>query len=134
MLTYGDGVADIYINDLLSFHKQNKGTITMTSVQPEGRFGSLSIAPNHKVTHFQEKPKGDGAWINGGFFVCEPRVFDYLNENENSFEREPLENLAKDGELYAYKHHGFWKPMDTKRDKIQLESLIEKGVAPWIKW
>jgi glucose-1-phosphate cytidylyltransferase len=134
MLTYGDGVCDININELVSFHKAHKGTITMTSVQPEGRFGALLIDGNNKVESFKEKPKGDGAWINGGFFVCEPEVIDYINNDTTIFEREPLENLAKDGKLFTFKHTGFWKPMDTLRDKTQLEDLIEKGQAPWIKW
>ncbi|MGE0088168.1 MAG: glucose-1-phosphate cytidylyltransferase [Bacteroidales bacterium] len=134
MLTYGDGVADVDINDLVKFHKHHGKGITMTSVQPEGRFGSLNIAPDEKVTSFQEKPKGDGSWINGGFFVCEPKVFDYIEGDKSIFERSPLENLAKDGELYTYKHNGFWKPMDTLRDKTQLEEMIEQNNAPWIKW
>lgn len=135
MLTYGDGVGDIDINDLLLTHQNNGKAITMTSVQPEGRFGSLVIDNDNKVSAFLEKPKGDGAWINAGFFVCQPEVFDSIpNGNEIIFEREPLESLAKAGELYTYKHHGFWKPMDTQRDKFQLEDLIEKGKAPWIKW
>ncbi len=135
MLTYGDGVADIDINELLTFHKKHGKAITMTSVQPEGRFGALRIAENARVESFQEKPKGDGSWINGGFFVCEPKVFDYItNGDPTIFERTPLENLARDGELYAYKHRGFWKPMDTLRDKFQLEQLIEEGTAPWVKW
>jgi glucose-1-phosphate cytidylyltransferase len=134
MLTYGDGVADVEIDKLVEFHKKHGKAITMTSVQPEGRFGSLNIAPTEKVLNFQEKPKGDGAWINGGFFVCEPKIFDYLIDDSTIFERNPLEEMAKDGELYAYKHNGFWKPMDTLRDKKQLEELVEKGIAPWIKW
>ncbi len=118
MLTYGDGVADIDILKLLTFHKSHKKSITMTSVQPEGRFGALNIdADNLQVIEFREKPKGDGAWINGGFFVCEPHVLDYIEGDDTIFEKEPLENLAEDGELYTYKHQGFWKPMDTLRDK-----------------
>lgn len=134
MLTYGDGVADVDINALVDFHTRHGKAITMTSVQPEGRFGALNIEQNEQVANFQEKPKGDGSWINGGFFVCEPKVFDYIVGDKTIFERDPLENLAKDGELYAYKHYGFWKPMDTQRDKFQLEELIEQGKAPWIKW
>nr|WP_319569942.1 glucose-1-phosphate cytidylyltransferase [uncultured Draconibacterium sp.] len=135
MLTYGDGVANIDINELLTFHENHGKAITMTSVQPEGRFGALDISKGNKVDTFQEKPKGDGAWINGGFFVCEPKVFDYITEGDPTiFERGPLENLAKDGELFTFKHNGFWKPMDTLRDKSQLENLIEKGSAPWIRW
>ncbi|MGC9332287.1 MAG: glucose-1-phosphate cytidylyltransferase [Bacteroidales bacterium] len=135
MLTYGDGVGDVDLTALLQFHYQHGKAITMTSVQPEGRFGALDISESNQVNQFQEKPRGDGSWINGGFFVCEPKVFDYITEGDQSiFERKPLESLAKDGELYTYKHTGFWKPMDTLRDKIQLEELIEKKTAPWIKW
>jgi glucose-1-phosphate cytidylyltransferase len=135
MLTYGDGVSDIDISELLAFHRSHKKSITMTSVQPEGRFGALNIdTKNQKVLEFREKPKGDGAWINGGFFVCEPKVLDYIEGDDTIFEREPLEKLAKDEELYTYKHRGFWKPMDTLRDKTQLEEMIKKGTAPWIKW
>ena len=134
MLTYGDGVGDLNISELIKFHQSHGKTITMTSVQPEGRYGSLLIE-GQKVTAFQEKPKGDGAWINAGFFVCQSEVFDYIPEGEKViFEREPLEGLAKAEELFTYKHEGFWKPMDTQRDKFQLEELIEKHKAPWIKW
>lgn len=135
MLTYGDGVGDVDINQLVQFHQQHGKAITMTAVQPEGRFGSLQIDNNEKVTSFLEKPKGDGSWINAGFFVCQPEVFDYITGGDKTiFEREPLEELAKSEQLYTYKHHGFWKPMDTQRDKFQLEEMIEKGTAPWIKW
>ena len=135
MLTYGDGVSDININDLISFHKRHGKAMTMTSVQPEGRYGSLIVNDEHKVLAFQEKPKGDGAWINAGFFVCQPEVFDFIPEGEHIiFEREPLEGLADKGQLYTLKHDGFWKPMDTQRDKSQLEELIKKNKAPWIKW
>lgn len=107
----------------------------MTAVQPEGRFGSLQIDESEKVTSFLEKPKGDGSWINAGFFVCQPEVFDYITGGDSTiFEREPLEKLAKSEQLYTYKHRGFWKPMDTQRDKFQLEELIDKGIAPWVKW
>lgn len=135
MLTYGDGITDIDINELIKFHKNHGKAITMTSVQPEGRFGALNIDINdQQVKEFIEKPKGDGSWINGGFFVCEPKIFNYIDGDETIFERTPLENLAKDGELYTYKHYGFWKPMDTLRDKNQLEDLINSSSAPWIKW
>ena len=107
----------------------------MTSVQPEGRYGSLVVNDEQKVLSFQEKPKGDGAWINAGFFVCQPEVFNFIPDGEHIiFEREPLEGLAREGQLYTYKHEGFWKPMDTQRDKGQIEELIEKGKAPWIRW
>lgn len=134
MLTYGDGVADIDIQSLAKFHNSHDGLITMTSVQPEGRFGALTIESNNRVKSFVEKPKGDGAWINGGFFVCKPEVINYIDNDLSIFEKGPLENLAKDGQLYTYKHHGFWKPMDTIRDKTQLEDLISKDKAPWMKW
>jgi len=134
MLTYGDGVGDIDINRLVEFHKNHGKLITMTSVLPEGRFGALNIDDTNKVNSFQEKPKGDGSWINGGFFVCQPEVFNYIEGDKTIFERDPLENLAKDNQLYTYKHTGFWKPMDTQRDKTQLEELIEKNKAPWISW
>jgi len=134
MLTYGDGVADIDICDLVEFHKSHGKIITMTSVLPEGRFGALNIDNSNMVNSFQEKPKGDGSWINGGFFVCQPEVFNYLEDDKTIFERDPLEKLAMEGELFTYKHHGFWKPMDTQRDKNQMEELIEKDKAPWIKW
>lgn len=134
MLTYGDGVADVNIQKLVEFHNKHGKAMTMTSVQPEGRFGSLNISDNEQITDFQEKPKGDGSWINGGFFVCEPKVFDYISGDKTIFERDPLEMLANEGELFSYKHFGFWKPMDTLRDKIQLEAMIENKTAPWIKW
>jgi glucose-1-phosphate cytidylyltransferase len=133
-LTYGDGVADINLEELVKFHKSHSKAITMTSVQPEGRFGALGINETNKVFEFKEKPRGDGSWINGGFFVCEPKVLDYIEADQTIFEREPLENLAKDGELFAFKHYGFWKPMDTLRDKTQLEELIEQLKAPWMLW
>lgn len=135
MLTYGDGVGDINIPELIKYHKSHKKAITMTSVQPEGRYGALVINEKEQVTSFLEKPKGDGAWINAGFFVCQPEVFDFIPEGDQIiFEREPLEGLAKAGQLFTFKHEGFWKPMDTQRDKFQLESLIENNEAPWVKW
>ena len=134
LLTYGDGVADINIKELVAFHNNHGKLITMTSVLPEGRFGALSIDNTNMVSSFQEKPKGDGSWINGGFFVCQPEVFNYLEGDKTIFEREPLEILANECELFTYKHYGFWKPMDTQRDKNQLEVLIENKNAPWIKW
>ena len=134
MLTYGDGVADINLNELVEFHKSHGKLITMTSVLPEGRFGALNIDNANMVSSFQEKPKGDGLWVNGGFFICQPEVFSYISGDETLFEREPLENLAREGQLFTYKHHGFWKPMDTQRDKNLMEELVEKNKAPWIKW
>ncbi len=135
MLTYGDGVGDINIKELVRFHKSHGKAVTITSAQPEGRFGALQIDNNNQVTYFLEKPRGDGGWINAGFFVCEPKVFDYLREGDSTvFERGPLENLARDGELFAYKHFGFWKPMDTMRDKLELQRLWDEGKAPWKIW
>lgn len=136
LLTYGDGVSDVNISDLIKSHNQSGKLMTMTAVQPSGRFGALNITSNDTVTSFQEKPKGDGNWINGGFFVCEPKVFDYIEPNNPKviFEREPLENIAKDGELSAFKHSGFWSPMDTLRDKIMLNNLWAEYKAPWKVW
>ena len=135
MLTYGDGVSDVDIKLLLETHKNHGKAITMTAVQPEGRFGSLKFIGGQQISSFQEKPKGDGTWINGGFFVCESKVFDYIKEGDKTiFERQPLEDLAKDGELFAYKHSGFWKPMDTLRDNKVLNSLWDKNEAKWKLW
>lgn len=134
LLTYGDGLSDINIDELVSFHKKNGKVMTLTSVQPEGRFGALEMNGD-QIYKFAEKPKGDGSWINGGFFVCEPKVFDYITEGDSTIlERSPLESLAKDGQLVAYKHSSFWKPMDTLRDKTQLEQLWNSGKAPWKAW
>lgn len=135
LLTYGDGVADINIDKLLNFHRSHGKAITLTSAQPEGRFGALKIEKNNEVTSFLEKPTGDGDnWVNAGFFVCEPKVFDYIEGDNTVFEQEPLQNLAKDGELYTYKHKGFWRPMDTLRDKNLLQNLWETNNAPWRIW
>ncbi|SNZ06196.1 glucose-1-phosphate cytidylyltransferase [Persephonella hydrogeniphila] len=133
MLTYGDGVGNINIRELLEFHKKHGKYATLTAVQPSGRFGALDLNDN-EVKAFKEKPKGDGAWINGGFFVLEPKIFDYIEGDETVWERDPLENLAKDGQLMAYKHTGFWKPMDTLRDKRELETLWQSGNPPWKVW
>jgi glucose-1-phosphate cytidylyltransferase len=135
MLTYGDGVANININDLVKFHKQHGKLMTMTSAQPDGRFGALDIGPDNQVKEFKEKPKGDGSWINAGYFVCEPEVFNYITEGDSTvFEQNPLQNLAKDGEIYTYKHEGFWMPMDTLRDKQTLSKMWETQKAPWKIW
>jgi glucose-1-phosphate cytidylyltransferase len=133
MLTYGDGVGEVDIDALLNFHHKNKKFITVTAVQPSGRFGALNLDGNY-VSSFMEKPKGDGAWINGGFFVCEQDVFKYLDGDASVFEREPMEKLAGDGQMAAFKHAGFWRPMDTLRDKQELEAFWESGKAPWKKW
>lgn len=135
MLTYGDGVSDVNIQELVEFHKSHGKFMTMTSAQPDGRFGALNIEENFQVSSFQEKPKGDGGWINAGFFVCEPKVFDYITDGDNCiFEQAPLQNLAKDGEIFTFKHSGFWKPMDTLRDKQELERLWDSKKAPWKVW
>ena len=135
MLTYGDGVADIRIDNLLEFHRSHGKLATVTSVQPEGRFGSISSNYKGQIDSFMEKPLGDGAWINAGFFVCESGIFDYLQDGDATvFERVPLENLVKDKQLYSYQHRGFWKCMDTLRDKIQLNKMWEMGQAKWKVW
>lgn len=132
-LTYGDGVSDVNITDLLAFHKAQNVAATLTATIPPGRFGALDLNGS-KVNSFMEKPKGDGAMINGGFFVLSPQVLDYITDDSTIWEREPLERLAQEGNLAAFQHHGFWQPMDTLRDKIQLEELWQSGKAPWKKW
>ena len=135
MLTYGDGVANIKIDDLLKFHSSHKKIVTMTSAQPDGRFGALEISDQDQVLQFKEKPKGDGSWINAGFFVCEPEVFDYIDDDESTvFEQEPLMRLAQNGEIFTYKHHGFWMPMDTLRDKNKLNEMWRENKAEWKIW
>jgi len=135
MLTYGDGVSDINISELVKFHKSHGKAMTMTSAQPEGRFGALNIDENNQVHEFKEKPKGDGNWINAGFFVCESKVFDYIDNNSNTvFEQAPLMNLAKDGEIFTFKHNGFWKPMDSLKDKNDLNKLWDENKAFWKVW
>ena len=134
MLTYGDGVADVDISKLVEFHQTHGKRATLTSVQPEGRFGALLLGDDDQVNGFNEKPQGDGAWINGGFFVFQPEVFDYLTYDHTILERDPLEKLSREGELMAYKHSGFWQPMDTARDKKILEDLWQSHKAPWKVW
>jgi len=134
MLTYGDGVGNVDIKKLLAFHKENGKFCTVTSVQPSGRFGALNIGPNNEVNSFIEKPRGDGAWINGGFFVCEPQVFDYIAGDSTTWEHGPMEKIASDGQMCAFKHDGFWKPMDTLRDKIELENDWVSKIAKWKIW
>jgi glucose-1-phosphate cytidylyltransferase len=136
MLTYGDGVADINIPDLVRFHASHGKIATVTAVQPEARFGGMELAKDGLVTNFKEKPKGDGKWINGGFFVLKPDVFRYLqgNKDETMWEDGPMESLAKDHELVAYRHDGFWKCMDAMRDKIELESIWQNNQAKWKIW
>ncbi|MEP4038500.1 glucose-1-phosphate cytidylyltransferase [Pseudophaeobacter sp.] len=132
-LTYGDGVSDVNITELLAFHRGNSRAATVTAIQPSGRFGSLVIEDD-LVTKFQEKPKGDGQWVNGGFMVCEPSIFDRLANDETVFEEEPLKGLAQDRQLSVYKHHGFWSAMDTLRDRNILEQLWAEKRAPWKLW
>ena len=135
MLTYGDGVSDVDINALIESHKKSGKLCTMTAVQLAGRFGALVIKDDNMITSFMEKPKGEESWINGGFFVCQPEVFDYIKDGDATiFERAPLENLAKDGQLNAYKHYGFWQPMDMLRDKIELNEKWITKKAPWKVW
>lgn len=134
MLTYGDGVSDVNIKDLVAYHKTHGKMATVTTTQPAGRFGALDLSDDNRVNGFQEKPKGDGAWINAGFFVMEPEAFNYIKDDYTILEKEPLENLAKDGQLVACKHSGFWQPMDTLRDKNHLEDLWRSGKAPWKVW
>ena len=132
-LTYGDGVSDVNITELLAFHKAQNVKATLTATIPPGRFGALDISGD-KVNNFMEKPKGDGSMINGGFFVLSPDVIDYIDGDATIWERGPLERLAQEGNLAAYQHHGFWQPMDTLRDKVQLEELWLSGKAPWKVW
>ena len=132
-LTYGDGVSDIDIATSIEFHNKEKRLATVAGVQPPGRFGAIEIEGT-RVTGFKEKPQGDGGWINGGFFVLSPKVVDYIDGDATVWEQEPMENLAKDGELSVYIHDGFWHPMDTLRDKRYLESLWQSKKAPWKKW
>jgi len=134
-LTYGDGVSDVNIRELVEFHRQQKTLATLTAVQPPGRFGAFTLEQEKTtVSSFREKPTGDGAWVNGGFFVLEPQVLDYIAGDETVWEREPMEQLAQEGQLSAFKHSGFWQPMDTLRDKMVLEQLWDSGKAPWKVW
>ena len=132
-LTYGDGLADIDIAGSIEFHRRHGKLATMSAVQPGGRWGSLMM-DGDQVTAFREKPAGDGAWVNGGFFVLSPQVIDYIEGDETIWERGPLERLAEEGNLKAYQHQGFWQPMDTLRDKTHLEELWQQGAAPWRRW
>ena len=135
LLTYGDGLSDVDIKKLIDFHKKNKGFATLTAIQNAGRFGVLGLDSKAKVTSFLEKPRDEGGWINGGFFVLEPEVFDFIKKGDTAiWEREPLEDLARKGKLSAYKHNGFWSCMDTLRDKLELERIWQSGKAPWKTW
>jgi len=131
MLTYGDGIANIDLSHLLQFHKNHNGLITMTSVQLASRFGILEIGDKGRVTQFKEKPKENEAWINGGFFVCEPEILKYIQNDYTTFEKMPLSSLAEEGKLFTYRHHGFWKCMDTLRDKRELDELAGSPIPPW---
>jgi glucose-1-phosphate cytidylyltransferase len=132
-MTYGDGVGDVNICDLIAFHKDQRSKATLTAVQPPGRFGVIDIE-EYKIRGFAEKPQGESGWVNGGFFVLEPSVLDLIDDDATIWERGPLETLARNGDLSAYKHPGFWQPMDTLRDKTLLEGLWEAGAAPWKVW
>jgi len=135
LLTYGDGVANVDIQATLDFHKKHGKLMTMTSAQPDGRFGALDINENDKVVAFKEKPRGDDSWINAGYFICQPEVLDYIPQGDDAvWEQEPLKNLAKDGQIYTYKHNDFWMPMDSLRDKIKLNEMCEAQDAPWMVW
>lgn len=135
MLTYGDGVSDVDINKLIECHKKSEKIVTLTAIQPQGRFGTLEIEKGGRVSSFQEKPENGGSWINGGFMVCQPEVFDYIPDDDTMpFEQAPLKNLAKDGQLNAYHHYGFWRPMDMLKDKQDLNQMWAENKAPWKIW
>jgi len=135
MLTYGDGVGNIDIKKLAAYHAQHGKLCTVTSVQPSGRFGSLNLSPENDVRSFLEKPKGDGSWINGGYMVCEPAVFDFIKDGDSTvWEKEPMEKIAASGEMKAFKHEGFWRPMDTLKDKHDLNEMWDSGNSPWKIW
>ena len=131
--TYGDGLADVDLHSLIGFHREQGRKATVTAVQPPGRFGAIDIEGQH-ITRFHEKPLGDGTWVNGGFFVLNPSVLEYIDDDDTVWEHAPLERLAREGELSAYKHRGFWQPMDTLRDRNRLEELWQAGDPPWRLW
>jgi glucose-1-phosphate cytidylyltransferase len=133
--TYGDGVSDVNIRELLAFHRKEKTLATLTAVQPPGRFGVFTLAPDQTRVHgFVEKPQGDGVWVNGGFFVFEPAVFDYIDGDDSVLEQDPMRRLVEEGQLSAFEHRGFWQPMDTLRDKNLLETIWQSGKVPWKVW
>jgi glucose-1-phosphate cytidylyltransferase len=132
LCTYGDGLADVSIEKLLDFHLKHRKIATVTAVRPTSRFGAIEINSKHQVERFTEKPRAE-KWVNGGFFIFEPEIFNYLND-DCILEKDPLENLAKDGQLMAYQHSGYWQPMDTYRETLELNELWQKSIAPWKKW
>lgn len=135
LLTYGDGVTDLNITETLKVHEQTGAILSLTAYKPSGKFGALEIDNQNKVKSFLEKPEGEGNWINAGYFVCEPEVFDFLTEGDATvFERQPLEKIAKEGKMNAFKHNGFWKPMDTLRDNVELNEMWDNNNAPWKVW
>lgn len=134
LLTYGDGVCDVNIADVVEFHRKHEKLATMTAVQPGGRFGTLEIDSNGFIDRFAEKKKEDGGWINGGYMVLQPEVIDYINGDQTTFEKEPLEKLSEEKQLVSYKHYGFWQCMDTMKEKMYLEELLINGTAPWKVW
>lgn len=134
MMTYGDGLCDVNIREVAGFHKRHGKIATVTAVQPGGRFGTLDIREDGTIRQFAEKKKEDGGWINGGYMVLQPQIFDYIDGDMVSFEKEPLERLSEEGQLVAYKYSGFWQCMDTMKEKLYLEELLTKGMAPWKVW
>lgn len=134
LFTYGDGLCDVDINKLVDFHKKNKKTITLTAVMPSSRFGILDISDDDSILSFREKARLENSWVNGGYMIMNPEIFDYIESDETVFEEYPLAECARRGELMAFRHHGFWQCMDTMMDKRVLEELIKRGEAPWIKW
>jgi glucose-1-phosphate cytidylyltransferase len=134
LLTYGDGLSNVNINKLIHFHKNNQKLVTVTAIQPQGRFGIIDINKKNKVTNFKEKPKGDNNWINGGFFVLKPGIFNFLENESSVWEKKPLTEMTKRNQVVAFKHNGFWHAMDTVRDKVLLDNLWENGKAPWKIW
>lgn len=134
LLTYGDGLSNVNINKLIHFHKNNQKLVTVTAIQPQGRFGIIDINKKNKVTNFKEKPKGDNNWINGGFFVLKPGIFNFLENESSVWEKKPLTEMTKRNQVVAFKHNGFWHAMDTVRDKILLDNLWDQGKAPWKIW
>lgn len=134
-MTYGDGVSDVDISATIAYHRDQNTLVTMTAIKPPGRFGAFTLHPEEKlVGDFVEKPQGDGAWINGGFFVIEPQAIDYVAADDMPWEKDPMQNIARDGQMAAYRHSGFWQPMDTLRDKMVLEKHWDSGKAPWKVW